>query len=277
MANYTAADVKKLREITGSGMTACKNALNDTEGDFDKAVELLRIKGAKDVGKRAERTAAEGLIAVSGNTMIEVNSETDFVAKTPEFKDFCDRIAAAAAEVKANSTEELQNAKVDGDKTAQEAIKELSAKIGEKLELRRAATISGERLAVYMHHRSADLPPSVGVMVAYTGEGEAAEQAAHGAAMQVAAMKARFLNTEDVPEDVVAKEREIAEQISREEGKPEKALPKIVEGRLKGFFKDVCLNEQASVTDNKKTVKQVMDEAGVTLTDFIRFEVGQHS
>ncbi|AZA13862.1 translation elongation factor Ts [Corynebacterium choanae] len=277
MANYTAADVKKLREITGSGMTACKNALNETEGDFDKAVELLRIKGAKDVGKRAERTAAEGLIAVSGNTMIEVNSETDFVAKTEEFKTFADRIAAAAAEVKANSTEELKAAKVDGDKTAEEAIQELSAKIGEKLELRRATTIEGENVAKYMHHRSADLPPSVGVLVAYTGTGEAAEKAAHAAAMQVAAMKAQYLNIEDVPAEIVEKERAIAEQISREEGKPEKALPMIIEGRLKGFYKDVCLNEQASVADNKKTVKQVMDEAGVTLTDFVRFEVGQHS
>lgn len=277
MANYTVADVKRLREITGSGMTACKKALNDSEGDFDKAVEILRIKGAKDVGKRAERTAAEGLIAVSGHTMIEVNSETDFVAKTAEFKEFCNTIAAAAAEIKANSPEELQNVKVDGGKTAQEAIKELSAKIGEKLELRRAVTLEGENIAVYMHHRSADLPPAVGVMVTYKGEGEAAEQAAHGAAMQVAAMKARFLNPEDVPAEVVAKEREIAEQISREEGKPEKAIPMIVEGRLKGFFKDACLNEQASVMENKKTVKQVMDEANVTLTGFVRLEVGQHS
>lgn len=275
MANYTAADVKKLRELTGSGMLDCKKALEETSGDFDKAVEILRIKGAKDVGKRAERNALEGLIAVSGNTMVEINSETDFVAKNAEFKQFAQKVADAAAAVKANSAEELANADVDG-KTAAEAIQELSAKIGEKLELRRATTIEGEKLSVYLHQRSADLPPAVGVLVAYTGEGEQAEAAAHNAAMQVAALKATYLSREDVPAEVVDKERGIAEQITREEGKPEKAIPKIVEGRLNGFYKDVVLLEQASIADNKKTVKQLMDEAGVTLTGFVRYEVGQH-
>ncbi|MDO4686062.1 MAG: translation elongation factor Ts [Corynebacterium sp.] len=275
MANYTAADVKKLREITGAGMMDCKKALAETDGDFEKAIEILRIKGAKDVGKRAERTAAEGLIAVSGNTMVEINSETDFVAKNAEFKDFAAKIAAAAAAVKANSPEELAAAEVDG-KTAAEAIQELSAKIGEKLELRRAATLEGDNLSVYLHHRAADLPPAVGVLVTYVGEGEAAEQAAHGAAMQVAAMKAQYLTREDVPAEAIEKERATQEKITREEGKPEAAIAKIVEGRMNGFFKDVCLVEQASVTDSKKTVKQVMDEAGVTLTGFVRYEVGQH-
>lgn len=275
MANYTAADVKKLREITGSGMLDCKKALEETNGDFDKAVEILRIKGAKDVGKRAERNATEGLIAVSGNTMVEVNAETDFVAKNAEFKELAQKIADAAAAAKANTPEELANADVDG-RPASEVLQELSAKIGEKLELRRAATVEGEKLSVYLHHRSADLPPSVGVMVAYTGEGEAAEAAAHAAAMQVAALKAGYLTREDVPAEVVEKERSIAEQITREEGKPEQAIPKIVEGRLGGFYKDVVLLEQPSVADNKKSVKQVMDEAGVTLTAFERFEVGQH-
>ncbi|MDO5075812.1 translation elongation factor Ts [Corynebacterium sp.] len=276
MANYTAADVKKLREITGSGMMDCKKALAETDGDFEKAIEILRIKGAKDVGKRAERTAAEGLIAVSGNTMVEINSETDFVAKNAEFKEFAAKIAAAAAAVKANSVEELHAAEVDG-KTAAEAIQELSAKIGEKLELRRATTLEGDKLAVYLHHRAADLPPGVGVLVTYTGEGEAAEQAAHAAAMQVAAMKAQYLNREAIPADVIEKERATQEKITREEGKPEAAIAKIVEGRMNGFYKDVCLVEQASVTDNKKTVEQVMKEAGVTLTGFARYEVGQHN
>ncbi|MCF4006386.1 translation elongation factor Ts [Corynebacterium uropygiale] len=275
MANYTAADVKKLREITGSGMLDCKKALEETEGDFEKAIEVLRIKGAKDVGKRAERNASEGLIAVSGNTMIEVNSETDFVAKNAEFKDFAAKIAEAAAAAKANSAEELKAVEVDGQ-TAADAIQALSAKIGEKLELRRAATIEGENVSVYLHHRSADLPPAVGVLVAYEGEGEQAKEAAHNAAMQVAALKASYLSREDVPADVLEKERNIAEQITREEGKPEKAIPKIVEGRLNGFFKDAVLLEQPSVADNKKTVQKLMDEAGVKLTSFIRFEVGQH-
>lgn len=275
MANFTAADVKKLRELTGSGMKACKDALVETDGDFDKAVEILRIKGAKDVGKRAERTAAEGLIAVSGNTMVEINSETDFVAKNQEFIDFANKVADAAAAVKANSAEELAAAEVDG-KSAAEATQELSAKIGEKLQLRRAITLEGDNVSVYLHRRAADLPAAVGVLVAYTGEGEEAEQAAHAAAMQIAALKAQYLTREDVPAERVESERAVYEKITREEGKPEQAIAKIVEGRLGGFYKDVVLLEQPSVADSKKTVKQLMDAAGVTLTGFARFEVGQH-
>ena len=275
MANFTAADVKKLRELTGSGMKACKDALVETDGDFDKAVEILRIKGAKDVGKRAERTAAEGLIAVSGNTMVEVNSETDFVAKNQEFIDCANKVADAAAAVKANSPEELAAADLDGQ-TAADATQELSAKIGEKLELRRAATLEGDNIAVYLHRRAADLPAAVGVLVAYTGEGEGAAETAHAAAMQVAALKAQYLSREDVPADRVEAERAVYEKITREEGKPEQAIAKIVEGRLNGFYKDVVLLEQPSVADSKKTVKQLMEEAGVTLTGFVRFEVGQH-
>ena len=275
MANFTAADVKKLRELTGSGMKACKDALVETDGDFDKAVEILRIKGAKDVGKRAERTAAEGLIAVSGNTMVEVNSETDFVAKNQEFIDFANKVADAAAAVKANSPEELAAADLDGQ-TAADDTQELYAKIGEKLELRRAATLEGDNIAVYLHRRAADLPAAVGVLVAYTGEGEGAAETAHAAAMQVAALKAQYLSREDVPADRVEAERAVYEKITREEGKPEQAIAKIVEGRLNGFYKDVVLLEQPSVADSKKTVKQLMEEAGVTLTGFVRFEVGQH-
>lgn len=271
MANYTAADVKKLRELTGSGMLDCKKALDEAAGEFEKAVEILRIKGAKDVGKRAERNATEGLVAVSGNTMVEINSETDFVAKNAEFKDIAAAIVAGAAAVKANSPEELAAADVNG-KSAADVLQELSAKIGEKLELRRAVTLDGDHVAVYLHQRSSDLPPAVGVLVAYTGEDEAA---ARHAAMQVAALKAAYLTREDVPAEIVEKERAIAEQITREEGKPEKAIPKIVEGRLNGFFKENVLLEQSSVSDSKKTVKALLDDAGVTVTSFARFEVGQ--
>ncbi|MBD8028812.1 translation elongation factor Ts [Corynebacterium gallinarum] len=274
MANYTAADVKKLRELTGSGMLDCKKALEESAGDFDKAVEILRVKGAKDVGKRAERNATEGLVAVSGDTMIEVNSETDFVAKNDEFKNFAAKIAEAAAAAKANSPEELAAVDVDGQ-SAQDALQEFSAKIGEKLELRRAVTLEGDNTAVYLHHRSADLPPSVGVLVAYSGEGAEAEAAARQAAMQIAALRASYLTREDVPAEVIEKERSIAEQITREEGKPEQAIPKIVEGRLNGFYKENVLLEQASVADSKKTVKALLDEAGATVTAFARFEVGQ--
>jgi elongation factor Ts len=274
MANYTAADVKRLRELTGAGMLDCKNALAETDGDFDKAVEALRIKGAKDVGKRAERATAEGLVAAKGGALIELNCETDFVAKNAEFQGLAGEIVAAADRAKATDVDTLKAASA-GDKTVEEAIATLSAKIGEKLELRRVAFLDGT-VETYLHKRSADLPPAVGVLVEYSGGGTAGEkEAAHAVALQIAALKARYLSRDDVPDDVVASERRIAEETSRAEGKPEQALPKIVEGRLNGFFKDVVLLEQPSVSDNKKTVKALLDDAGVTVTRFVRFEVGQ--
>ena len=269
MANYTAADVKALREATGAGMLDCKKALDESQGDYDKAVEYLRIKGAKNVSKRAEREATEGLIAVSGNTMVEINCETDFVAKNEAFKSFAAKIAEAAGEAKVNSGEELNNLEIDGKKVS-EVVDEESAKTGEKLQARRAVTIEGDNVAVYLHQRSADLPPAVGVLVSYEGNAEGA----HAVALQIAAMNAEYLTREDVPAEIVEKEREIAEATTREEGKPEAALPKIVEGRLNGFYKSVVLLEQASLSDSKKTVKQVADEAGTTITGFVRYEVG---
>jgi len=270
MANYTAADVKRLRELTGAGMLDSKNALVESDGDFDKAVELLRIKGAKDVGKRAERATAEGLVAAKDGALIELNSETDFVAKNAEFQSLADQIVAAAAAAKATDVDALKAAKV-GDTTVEQTIADLSAKIGEKLELRRAAYFGGT-VETYLHKRAADLPPAVGVLVEYTGSDR---DAAHAVALQIAALKAKYLTREDVPEDIVANERRIAEETARNEGKPEQALTKIVEGRVTGFYKDVVLLDQPSVSDNKKTVKALLDEAGVTVTRFVRFEVGQ--
>ncbi|OBC02249.1 translation elongation factor Ts [Mycobacterium sp. 852002-40037_SCH5390672] len=274
MANFTAADVKRLRELTGAGMLDCKNALAENGGDFDKAVEALRIKGAKDVGKRAERATAEGLVAAQGGALIELNSETDFVAKNAEFQALADQIVAAAVSSKAKDVDELKAAGI-GNKTVEQAIAELSAKIGEKLELRRVANFDGT-VETYLHRRAADLPPAVGVLVEYSGGGTPADKdAAHAVALQIAALKARYLSRDDVPEDVVASERRIAEETAKAEGKPEQALPKIVEGRLTGFFKDAVLFEQPSVSDSKKTVKALLDDAGVTVTRFVRFEVGQ--
>jgi elongation factor Ts len=272
--NFTAADVKRLRELTGAGMLDCKNALSESDGDFDKAVEALRIKGAKDVGKRAERATAEGLVAAKDGALIELNSETDFVAKNAEFQKVANDIVSAAAAAKATDVDALKASPIDqasGTKTVEQVIAELSAKIGEKLELRRVAYFDGT-VETYLHKRAADLPPGVGVLVEYTGGNS---EAAHAAALQIAALKARYLSRDDVPEDVVASERRIAEETAKEEGKPEQALPKIVEGRLNGFFKDVVLLEQPSVSDSKKTVKALLDEAGVTVTRFVRFEVGQ--
>ena len=270
MANFTAADVKRLRELTGSGMMDCKKALDEADGDFDKAVELLRIKGAKDVGKRAERTTANGLVAADGGVMVEVNCETDFVAKNAEFQQLAQRIVAIAKQNGATDVEQLKAAELDG-RTVGDAVAELSARIGEKLELRRVVTFDGQ-VASSLHRRSSDLPPAVGVLVEYDG---ADTEAARAAAMQVAAMRPRFVNRDEIPEDVVAAERRIAEETAREEGKPEQALPKIIEGRVNGFFKDVVLLEQSSVQDSKKTVKAVLDAAGVNVKRFARFEVGQ--
>lgn len=273
MANYTAADVKRLRELTGSGMMDCKNALEESAGDFDKAVELLRIKGAKDVGKRAGRATAEGLVTVSDGYMIELNSETDFVAKSAEFIELADKIVATAVKNKVADLSALESADLDGQ-TVSDAVTAFSAKTGEKLVLRRIAAYDGP-VATYLHKRSSDLPPAVGVMVSYSGEGDAAAEAARGAAMQIAALKATYVSRDEVPADVVAKEREIAEATAKEEGKPEQALPKIVEGRLNGFYKDTCLLDQPSVADNKKTVGKLLEEAGVKVLAFSRFEVGQ--
>jgi elongation factor Ts len=277
MANFTAADVKRLRELTGAGMLDCKNALAESDGDFDKAVEALRIKGAKDVGKRAERATAEGLVAAKDGALVELNSETDFVAKNAEFQKLADEIVAAAAASMATDVDALKGASITADRattTVEQAVADLSAKIGEKLELRRAAFFAGT-VETYLHKRAADLPPAVGVLVEYKGSDASSKDAAHAVALQIAALKARYLSREDVPEDVIASERRIAEETAKAEGKPEQALPKIVEGRLNGFFKDAVLLEQPSVSDNKKTVKALLDEAGVTVTRFVRFEVGQ--
>jgi elongation factor Ts len=266
----TAADVKKLRDQTGAGMMDAKKALTEADGDFDKAVEILRVKGMDKMKKRGEeRVASAGLVANAGGALVELNSETDFVAKNDEFVAVAQQIAEAADEAKAGDAEALKAVKL-GDSTVGEVVEALAVKIGEKIELGRVAYFEGPTVT-YMHRRAADLPPAVGVLVEYDGP---SEDAARGAAMQVAAMRPSYVSRDEVPADVVEKEREIAEATAREEGKPEQALPKIVEGRLNGFFKEVALLDQPSVQESKKSVKAVLDEAGVTVKRFARFEVG---
>ncbi|KAB1105901.1 MULTISPECIES: translation elongation factor Ts [Micromonospora] len=274
MSNFTAADVKKLRDLTGAGMMDSKKALTEAEGDFDKAVEILRVKGAKDVGKRAGRTAANGLIAHSGQALLELNCETDFVAKNDAFIALAQQLVEHGVASGATNAEELLASSIDG-KSVADLIQEQSAKIGEKLVLNRFAKLDGTT-AVYMHRKSQDLPPAVGVLVEFTGKSdEAADADARAVAMQIAAMRPKYLTRDEVPAETVESERRIAEQTAREENKPEAALPKIVEGRVNAFFKDFVLLEQASVADNKKTVKQVLADAGIEVTRFLRFEVGQ--
>jgi elongation factor Ts len=275
MPSFTAADVKRLRELTGAGMLDCKNALTEADGDFDAAVEILRVKYAAKVDKKAaERTAGNGLVARQGGALVELKCETDFVAKNAEFQALAQRIAEhVAAGSGPVDTDALLTEQLADGQTVGEAITALAATIGEKLELGRVARLDGDTVA-YMHKRSSDLPPQVGVLVAYTGEGDAAAEVARGAAMQVAAMRPSYVTRDEIPADVVENERRIAESTAREEGKPEKALPKIVEGRLNGFFKEGVLLEQAAVQDSKRTVKALLDDAGVTVTGFARFEVG---
>ena len=275
MSNFTTADVKKLRDLTGAGMMDCKKALDSSDGDFDKAVEFLRIKGAKDVGKRAGRTAANGLVAHSGRALLEINCETDFVAKTPDFVALAQQLVEHAEQNKLTDVAALQASTLPDGRTVADAIQDFSAKIGEKIVLNRLAELDGT-VAVYLHRKAQDLPPQVGVLVEYTGRtDEAGDADARGVGMQIAAMRPKFLSRADVPAETVESERRIAEQTAREEGKPEQALPKIVEGRVNSFFKDYVLLEQPSVTDNKKTVAQVAKEAGIDITRFVRFEVGQ--
>ena len=271
MANITAADVKKLRDMTSAGMMDSKKALEEADGDVDRAVEILRVKGAAKAEKRgAERTASAGLVAASGAALVELSCETDFVAKSDEFVATAQRIADAAAEAKPADAEALKSVALDGS-TVGEVVADLAVRIGEKIHLGRVAVFEGD-VATYMHRRASDLPPAVGVLVEYDG---GAAEVARGAAMQIAAMRPEYVSRDDVPEAVVAKEREIAEATAREEGKPEQALPRIIEGRLNGYYKQVALLDQPSVQDSKKTVKAVLDEAGVSVKRFARFEIGQ--
>jgi elongation factor Ts len=271
MANISAADVKKLRDLTGAGMMDSKKALTEADGDMDKAVEILRVKGAAKAAKRgAERTASAGLVAAAEGAMIELNCETDFVAKNEQFQQLAADIVAHAAASKPADIETLLGEKLADGKSVEENIASLAAVIGEKLELGRIVVFDGQ-VASYMHRRASDLPPAVGVLVEYDGDDL---DTARGAAMQIAAMRPAYVTRDEVPDDVVAKEREIAEAKARDEGKPEQALPKIVEGRVNAYFKDVVLLEQPSVIDQKKAVSAVLDEAGVTVQRFARFEVG---
>jgi len=275
--DYTAADVKRLREQTGAGMLDCRNALVEAP-DYEAAVELLRVKGAKDVTKRAERTAANGLVtaALEGNTagvLLELNCETDFVAKTELFQQVAADIARAALVSTAGDRLAVLGLEVRPGQTAQELIDEAGASLKEKVEVGRFARFEGGYVTSYLHKSDPGLPPTLGVLVQM--ESDAGADVAQDITHQVAAMRPRWVTREDVPEDVVAGERRIAEQMTREEGKPEAAIGKIVDGRVNAFLKDVVLVEQASVRDQKKAVKQLLAEHGARVLGFARFQIGQ--
>ena len=277
MANFTAADVKRLRDQTGAGMMDCKRALEEADGNIETAVEVLRLKGAKDVNKRATRTAANGLVTAelsghSAGVLVELNCETDFVAKTDVFQQVAGEIAKAALASGAADRLALLSTEVRPGQTAEQVIEEAGAALKEKLELGRFARFEGGYVTSYLHRSDAALPPTLGVLVQIEQDNDSV---AKDVAQQVAAMRPQYTTRDEVPAEVVEKERRIAEQITRDEGKPEQAIGKIVEGRLGAFFKDVVLTEQAFVKDNKTTIKQVLAQAGLTVTGFARFQVGQ--
>ncbi|PTW90522.1 translation elongation factor Ts (EF-Ts) [Microbacteriaceae bacterium MWH-Ta3] len=274
MANFSLEDVKVLRERLGTGMVDTKNALVEADGDMEKAVEILRLKGAKGNAKRADRSTSEGLVAAKETAgavyLIELACETDFVAKNEKFVALADVVVEAVAAAGASTLDEALAASVGGQSVA-DRIADDAAIIGEKVELRRLSKIEGDKFEIYMHRTNKDLPPQVGVVVAYTGDNA---EAARAVAQHISFADPQYLTRDEVPAETVENERRIVEEISRGEGKPEAALPKIVEGRLGAFFKQVALLEQDYARDNKLTISQVLAEAGLTVSGFARFKVG---
>lgn len=275
MADVTLADIKALRERLGTGMVDTKNALIEADGDFDKAVELLRLKGAKGNAKRADRSTSEGLIAAvesaTATTMIELACETDFVAKSDRFVELGNTVLQALADSGAETVAAALAAPVEGAESVGQLIDDQAATLGEKLELRRVIRIPGDTFSIYLHRTNKDLPPQVGVVLAYQGDDV---ETARSIAQHISFADPQYLSRSDVPPSDVESERRIVEEISRGEGKPEAALPKIVEGRVTAFFKQVALLEQDYARDNKLTVSRVLADAGITVTAFARFKVG---
>ncbi|WP_435203505.1 translation elongation factor Ts [Janibacter sp. GS2] len=274
MANYTAADIKELRERTGAGMLDVKKALDEAEGDQAKATEVLRIKGLKGVTKREGRTASNGLVVARAETgvgtLVEVLCETDFVAKSEPFGALAEQVLAAAVEAKASTADELLAAPVDG-KSVKELLDDANATIGEKIEVKRVARVEAPTVSAYLHKTSPDLPAQIGVLLGAEGGDD---QVARDVAMHIAAFSPSVLTRDDIDAETVANERRIAEETAKEEGKPEAALPKIVEGRVNGFFKENVLLDQPFAKDSKKSVGTVLEEAGASATQFARFRVG---
>ena len=272
--SYTAADVKALRDKSGAGMMDCKSALDEANGDVEKAMEVLRLKGLKGVTKREGRTTSNGLVVarVIGGTgyLLELACETDFVAKADKFIALAESIADAVSAAGAKTLDAALAADLNG-KTVGDAINDEAAIMGEKVELRRVAVVEGAKVDAYLHRTSKDLPPQVGVLVAYSGNDD---ETAHDVAVHIAAFSPAHLTRNDVDAEVVATERRIAEETARNEGKPEAALAKIVEGRVTGFFKENVLLEQDFAKDNKLSVAKVLENAGLEVAGFVRFRVG---
>jgi len=275
LANYTAEDVKKLREATAAGMLDCKKALDEAEGDYNKALDIIRVKGLKGITKREGRLTSNGAVVakVEGNlgVMLELNCETDFVAKGERFVALADELLAHLQNAQSDSLEAFLASTMSNGSTVQATVDEANATMGEKIEVRRIAVIKDSPVGIYLHRTSPDLPPQVGVLVELAKD---AAEVGKDIAQHIAAFAPQFVNREDVPADLIENERRIAEETAREEGKPEASLSKIIEGRVTGFVKEVSLIEQSFAKDAKKTVKQILDEAGTAVKAFHRFRVG---
>ena len=273
---YTAEDVKRLREETAAGMLDCKKALDEAGGDYQKAVEIIRVKGLKGVTKREGRATSNGLIVAKSEgklgVMLELNCETDFVAKGERFIELGNELLDHLFASKEGDLDKFLASKLPSGKTVQERIDEGNATLGEKIEIRRIAVLEGSPVSIYLHRTSPDLPPQVGVIVQLASE---ALEAGKDVAQHIAAFAPRFLNREEIPASDLDNERRIAEETARQEGKPDGAIAKIIEGRVNGFIKEITLLEQAFAKDAKKTVKQIVDEAKTTVSAFHRFKVGQ--
>ncbi|MDX8362224.1 translation elongation factor Ts [Cytobacillus sp. IB215316] len=271
----TAQMVKELRQKTGAGMMDCKKALTETDGDMEKAIDFLREKGIAKAAKKADRIAAEGsaYIEVSGNeaVILEVNSETDFVAKNEAFQTLIKELAQHLLTNKPSTIEEAHEQKMDNGTTVQEYINAAIVKIGEKLTLRRfeiVAKTDNDAFGAYLH-----MGGRIGVLTLLEGTND--EATAKDVSMHIAAIKPKYVSRDQVSQDEVEREREVLTQQALNEGKPEKIVAKMVEGRLSKYFEDICLVDQSFVKNPDLKVKQFVEAKGATVKSFVRFEVGE--
>ena len=276
MVNITASDVAKLRRQTGAGMMDCKKALQETDGDFEKAIEYLRKKGAKVAAKRADKDATEGYVIARTNSatdfgvMVMVNCETDFVGKSEEFVSFVNSIADVALQHKAETLQETLALKI-GDSTVEQKLNDMIGKTGEKMEFDTYAAINAATVAAYNH-----IGNKIGTLVGLNKNVEGAAEAGHDVAMQIAAMNPVAIDKDFVTDEVIEKELEIGKELARQEGKPEAMLEKISQGRLVKFFKENTLLNQDYIKDSKLSVRDYLHKTDKDLmvTKFYRFALG---
>jgi elongation factor Ts len=274
--SISAKQVKELRDATGVGMMDCKKALKEADGDFDEAVSILRKKGEKVAGKRSGKEADEGLVVTalsddhSAAAIVEVNCETDFVARTDDFQDFADRVAEIVLAERPDDLDALKDATYEDDSTVEDELVALTGKIGEKLAVRRFEILESDdgRIISYIHPGS-----KLGVLVEVDGDGDL-EEAGRDVAMQIAALEPIAVTREEVPDDVKEEEREVAREAALNEGKPEHVIDQIVDGKLDRFFEDNVLLEQAFVKDSSVSVQEMIDDAGLTVERFTRYALG---